>query len=725
MKKLFCEEKQDFRHDPGNNRGTTALKNFIFLLIIFLLTENISPQIPINGFCRFNDFKVDTGYTKLLMVNFNDDAYSDLLLYNPQKKESALVYGAVQGEFKEIKKISLPFEMNYVQPLNYKSSNRFVFTNRKKRKAGLYELNASGYPVLTRSTDFDSYPEFINTADVDADGNNEILVSGGAFNGISLLYQEDKKLVEKSVISGETFSQAVFIDINNDGYADIAGYDLVSSSFSFFYNNSLGEFRKARSIPFTGKPSSIKTFDINLDSYEDLIFSSGNGINIWYGDFRSSHENTKRLGTNYKPDKYIYGDFNKDGLMDIAYLNVEHSLVSLLFAKNEFDYYPEIIYLMQQGLRDIIPYYSRFIDGIAVLSYEGSIYTITHISSFTDDVNISIGAKPNALSFFDNENNGITDFCFIDEYDKKIKFIIRDITGIPSLYFSQQLFESHEKIIAENIKAGEINYFCFSYNKKIIEVVETDFDNKKINKTVLYSPGAILDIKVRKENDEEYKIFILYKNDDSLNIGVFDYNNLKFNFSSDRLVNNINIFDASLGISHSLSTSYWAEKEEGIFLYNNEPFKINENHKAGFSLLKEEVDKIISFTGDLLNMEKNITISFINKDVSGFAVVSNDTLISVINKNGKPGEFRITSKNNLFFGETRFNGLKKLCAYLPEQNIITRLEFIRHGKDISFSRLADNSDISSYFIKNMTSQNYHVVYTDPKKNCITVKRLKG
>src|SRR3970040_3202764 len=105
MKKLFCEEKQDFRHDPGNNRGTTALKNFIFLVIIFLLTENISPQIPINGFCRFNDFKVDTGYTKLLMINFNDDAYSDLLLYNPQKKESALVYGAVQGEFKEITQI--------------------------------------------------------------------------------------------------------------------------------------------------------------------------------------------------------------------------------------------------------------------------------------------------------------------------------------------------------------------------------------------------------------------------------------------------------------------------------------------------------------------------------------------------------------------------------------------------------------------------------------------
>ncbi|MDO8550094.1 MAG: VCBS repeat-containing protein [Ignavibacteria bacterium] len=656
------------------------------------------------------------------MVNFNNDAYSDFILFNPNRKEVLAVTGSINGEIIERKKFFLPFEVSSFLPLNNESSTPYVFTSRKNRMAGLYELNNNGKPNSLKTADFNSYPEFINTADVDADGKNEIIISGGAFNGISLLYQEGNKLVEKNIIGG-AYYKAAFIDLNNDGYPDIAGYDLMNRSFSYFYNNSQGEFRKVRSIPVPEKPAGIKTFDLNLDSYEDLIFSAGYSINIWYGDFRSSYENTKRIETNYKPDKYIYGDFNKDGLIDLAYLNVEHSLISIFFAKNEFDYYPEIIYLKQSGLRDIIPYYSRFIDGIAALSNEGELHTITNLSSFTEDVNISIGAKPNAISFFDNENNGITDFCFIDEYDKKIKFIVRDNTGIPASYFSQQLFEDHDKIISENHKAGEKNYICFSYNKKLIEVVKADFSNKKISKTVLYSPGAIWDLKVRRENNDEYKIFILYKNGESLNFGVFSYRDLKFSFSN-QLIDNIKVFDASLGLNN-ININYWAEKKDKLSLLKREPGRVSELAEEKISLLKYDIKNIISFTGDLLSMDKDVVFSFINEDERNYAVISTDTFSTVISKKKKSGEFRITSKNNLFFGETRFNGLKKLSVYLPEKNIINRLEFIQKGKNIASTKLADTSQLGSFFIKNMTLKYYHLVYSNIEKGCITIKRLKG
>jgi len=657
------------------------------------------------------------------MVNFNSDAYSDFILFNPDKKEVLAITGSFQGKIVEMKKFSVPFEVTSFLPLKNHPPTHYVFASRKNRKAGLFELNNNnGKPNLISTADFNSYPEFINTSDVDDDGKNEVLISGGAFYGISFLYQEGNKFVEKNILKG-TFSRTAFIDLSNDGYADIAAYDLVNRSFSFFYNNSQGEFRKVRSIPFSEKPSGIKTFDLNLDSYEDIIFSSGNSINIWYGDFRSSYDNTKIVETNYKPDKYIYGDFNKDGLIDIAYLNVEHSIISVLFAKNEFDYYPEIIYLQQSGLRDIIPYYSRFINGIAALSIEGELHTLTHLSSFIDDVNISIGAKPNSISFFDYEKNGITDFCFIDEYDKKIKIIVRDNTGIPASYFSQQLFEYHEKIISENLKPGEKNYICFSYNKKLIEVVKADFLNKKIGKTILYSPGAILDLKVRRENNNEYKIFILYKMGESLNFGVFSYNNLKFSFSN-QLIDNIKVFDASLGLNN-ININYWAENKDKLSLLKRELGKVSEFPEEKFSLLKDDIKNIISFTGDLLNMEKDVVFSFINEDERNYAVISAGTFSTVAGKKRKTGEFRITSKNNLFFGETRFNGLKKLSVYLPEKNVVNRFEFIQKGKNVASTKLADTSQLGSFFIKNMTSKNYHLVYSNVEKGCITIKRLKG
>jgi hypothetical protein len=721
MKKPSKEGNQDFRPDPGFSREKIDLR-INFLLIFFLLNENIFPQIPINGFCKYNYFNVDTGFTNLVMVNFNNDAYSDFILFNPDKKEVLAVTGSFQGEIVERKKFSVPFEVSSFLPLNNQTLTPYVFTSRKNRKAGLYELNNNGKPNLLGTADFNSYPEFINIADVDADSKNEMLISGGAFNNISLLYQEEDKLVEKNILE-ETFSHTVFIDLSNDGYEDITAYDLVSHSISFFYNNSQGEFHKVRSFSFSEKPLEIKSFDLNLDSYEDLIFSSGNSINIWYGDFRSSYENTKRIKTNYKSDKFIYGDFNKDGLIDLAYLNVQHSLISILFAKNEYDYYPEIIYLQHSGLKDIIPYYSRFIDGIAVLSIEGELYTLTHLTSFIDDVNISIGARPNAISFFDYENNGITDFCFIDEYDKRLKIIVRDNTGIPALYFSHQLFECHEKIISEDIKAGEKNYICFSYNKKLIEVVRADFSNKKINKTVLYSPGSVLDLKVKRDNNEEYKIFILYQMGEALNFGVFSYKDLKFSFSN-QLVDNIKVLDASFGLNN-ININYWVERKDKLSLLKRELKKINESPEEKLSLSKYHINEIISFTGDVLNMEKDVVFSFIKENNRNVAVISGDTFSTVIGRKRKTGEFRITSKNNLFFGETRFNGLKKLSVYLPEKNIINRLEFIQKGKNVASTKLADTFHLGSFFIKNMTSKNYHLVYSNVEKGCITFKRLKG
>ncbi|HSP88767.1 MAG TPA: VCBS repeat-containing protein, partial [Ignavibacteriaceae bacterium] len=572
-----------------------------------------------------------------------------------------------------------------------------------------------------KSIDFNSYPEHLNTSDANADGKNEILISGGAFNNISL-YNYESELVESKTIKGN-FSSAVFIDLSNDGYADIAAYDFVNRNFNYFYNNSQGDFRKVRSIPLSEKPSTIKTFDLNLDSYEDIIFSSGNFINIWYGDFRSSYENKRSIRTNYKPDKYIYGDFNKDGLIDLAYLNVKQSLVSVLIAKNEFDYHPEIIYLQQKNLKDLIPYYSRFINGFAALSFNGEIHTVTNLSSFTEDVNISIGAKPNAISFFDNENNGITDFCFIDRLDKKIKFIVRDNTGIPALYFSQQLFEDHENIITESLKAGEKNYICFSYDKKIIELVKADFINKRLKKTVIYSPGKILDLKVNRINENEYKIFILYQVNEELSLGIFSYKDLKFNFTS-QVIDNIKVLDASLGLK-PFSINYWGERKDKISLLKREPGKVTEIPEEKYSIPKDSINGITAFVGDLLNMDKDIIFSFINGNKIKYAVVSADTFSVVLGKNRKTGDFRITSKNNLFFGETRFNGLKKLSVYLPEKKSVNRFEFIQKGKKVSSTKLIDTSELGSFFIKNMTSKNYHLVYSNIEKSCITIKRLKG
>ncbi len=702
-----------------------ALNGVKPLLVFFLFSQSVFSQIPINGFCKYNCYKADSGFTNFMLINFNNDFYSDFILYNPAKKEVEIINGEEQGVLKEKKIFRIPVEITSIQPLKNRRGPGYFFTNRKKLRAGVYELQPNGRPDLSNSLEFDSYPDYLSVGNVDGKGKNEILVSGSSFNGLSIIYQGDKELTEKKIVEGTSFSHSVLCDLNNDQFPDIAAYNVLKRRFDFFYNDSKGDFRKVRSIPFQEKITSLKSFDINLDSYSDLIFTSGKSFYVWYGDFRSSYENTTKIETLYKPDKYILGDFNKDGRIDLAYLNLEHSLVSVLFAKNDFEFYPEIIYLQQKELTDISPYYSKFIDGIAALSLDGNIHTVTKLTSFTDSVDISLGAMPGAVSFFDNQNNGITDFCFIDEYDKKIKFVLRNSGGIPANLFSYQLHENHGKIISENLSAGLKNYVCFSIDKKLIEIIRADFDSNKVKGIALYSPGPVKDLKLKRINENEYTIYFTYiNNNNSLFVGAFNYKDFKFSFS-EQLIDTGKFYDAALGMGDELVVYYWQKTEQNVLLKEMRPLNLPGKANDIISFPLTDSLKINSYAGDLLNMDKNVFISFITSPGDDYAVVAYRDFSSLIKSDKSLSDFRITSKNNLFFGETRFNGLKKLCIYFPEQSEVEKLEFINKGKNLSFTQIADQAFIRNFFIKNMTSKNYHIVYSDTNKNCITIKRIKG
>lgn len=700
-----------------------ALNVTKLILISFLFSQSVFSQIPINGFCKYNCYKADSGFTNFMLINFNSDFYSDFILYSPSKKEVEVIKGEKKGVLEEKKSFRIPVEISSVLPVQNRRGPDYFFVNRKKLKAGIYELKTSGKPNLKNSISFDSYPDYLSVANVDGKGKNEVLVSGSSFNGLSIIYQDDKELTEKKLVKGTSFSHSVFCDLNNDHFPDIAAYNVLKRRFEFFYNDSKGEFRRVRSISFPEKITSLKSFDINLDYYADLIFTSGKSFYIWYGDFRSSYENTTKIETLYKPDKYILGDFNKDGRIDIAYLNLEHSLVSVLFAKNDFEFYPEVIYLQQKELTDISPYYSRFVDGIAVLSLDGNIHTITKLTSFAESVDISLGARPGALSFFDDENNGITDFCFIDEYDKKIKFILRNSGGVPARFFSCQLYGNHNKIISESLNTGFKNYVCYSSGKKLIEIIKADFDNNKIKRTALYSPGPIKDLKLKKVNDNEYNIYFTYTNNNSLSLGMFSYKDFKFSFS-DEVIDTGKIYDAGLGLEDEPVVYYWQKSEQNALLKEKYLFNSSEADSEITAIPQVDSLMIYSYVGDLLNMNQNVLISFLISPENDYELVAYDNFLSIIKGDENLPDFRINSSNDLFFGETRFNGLKRLCVFLPEKNEVDKVEFINKGKDLAITQIATQSSIRNFFIKNMTSKNYHIIYSDADKNCVTIKRIK-
>ncbi len=733
MKKHFKGGKIDFGIGLLLKVSSTTVGKVssIFLLtallfssyIVFPQNQSGSIQIPINGFCKYRDFKTNSNYTTIFSFNYNNDSYSDILLYSPLRKKINILTGDENGDFSRQDSIKVPYQFSSIQKIfnREKETESYAFASRRDRTAGIFQISNYRKFSMLSTIQFTSYPENISAADINGDGRKEILISGSAFDGLSVLYQSDRKLIEKKVEEKTTYTAAIFVDLNNDDIPDIAGFNLITNSLDFFYNYGNGTFNKIRSIPIDGKINAIHSFDINSDDYEDLIFVKNNSIVIFYGDFRSSFENTITLNPLYHPDKVITGDFNKDGKIDIAYINYDKNILSIILAKGDEQFYPEIIYLKKNDIKDIIPFYSKFINGIAGITFKGDLFTLTRVSSFSEDVQITLASEPSAITFFDKDDDGIIDFCFLDQFTNSLIAVIRNSGGIPKGYYSFPLFQEHSLVTPFNISPNVKGFYCYSYDKKLIEALVVDFNNDKIIRKSIYSHGGIMDLKAVKDEQGKVNIFTAYRNNDKLGIDIFRYS--ENNYSNEYYETKLKDLASNITLGLGKRVSFWQKAGNELLLFTKDFSRPQSPPEQKFSLSLQTYFKIVAFTGDLLNNDKDILISFLTSRDNSFAVITTDKTSSIIRKDTLTGTLNVTNKDQFFLGEMRINGLKKLFIYYPDSSAVHRLDFLKEGKEIISTKAAAADELNHYFIKNMNVKNYHIVYTRKNESQISINKI--
>jgi hypothetical protein len=715
MKKPYNEEKIGLRIEFNTIR---------ILLIAFFLSEEIFSQIPINGFCQYKNFNIEQNFNCLLSLNYNDDSYSDLILYNPQLKKIVSLSGEPNGSFGKPVLSKVPFEITNIQNLveENKTIKRYAFTSRQNFRAGIYSFRKNGRAVLSSSIKFNSYPENLSTADVNNNGKDEILVSGSAFNGLSIISQNGSSLKAQKVVENVSFSQAIFADLNNDGLSDIAAFNVLNNNLVFFYNDGVERFNQVRTIQMDQPISSLHAFDMNLDSYTDLVFVKGNSINILYGDFTSSYDSVTTIPTHYYPDQIITGDFNKDGRIDIAYINREEGILSVIYSKGEKSFYPEMIYLQKDKINNLIPYYSKFINGIALISPEGSLYTITNLRSISNNINISTGAKPSAITFFDNGNNGIYDICYIDNFNRSLSFIVRNSAGIPSLFYSYPLFQDQEKIVVDNTNSDVKIFFCYTPGKKLIEIMKLNFKQNKFERRTVYSPGKIEDLKIKSAQNSFDNIYVSYIKNGLLGFSIMEYRDYRYtntNFSNLAT----NVYCSNVTLQNGPGVVFWRNAGKFILMQQILIGNASGGNKTLYSMNAADSLAIISYTSDLLNNADENTISFVNGKNQNFAIFTNYKTTFKIKKSGFSDDFKIDSLSQLYFGTSRINGLNKLFVYLPNKNVILRLDFLNKGRSLVSTEIISVGEVYNYFIKNMSFNHFYLVYTDKTDDCIKIKQL--
>lgn len=697
----------------------TGTRKINFLFMFFVLSINLFPQIPVNGFCKYQYYKIAPGFKNFFPLNYNNDSYTDLLLFNPSNKKICSLDGFQNGTFGKEHIYEMRREISGIQLLWTDSMkiSGYAFISRKQNSAGIMKINPEGLPEIESEIKFNTYPDNLSTADIDNDGSPELLISGSTFNGLSILYQ-NKKLQEKKIAQNTSYPEAVFVDLNNDNYPDIAAFDLFSGRIQFFYNNSRGDFKKVREIPLNNPVYQLQSTDMDIDSYSDLIFSDQRGISISYGDFSSSYNDTINISTKYKVDKFITGDFNSDGKIDIAYLNDEEGILSLIFAKENRKFYPELIYFKKDSLTDIIPYYSKFVNGIASLSSNGNLYLVSNLTSFSDSVSIVSGAYPAAVSYFDKDNNGIHDLCFIDNFNKTLNLLIRSNSGIPETWFPIPLFENESSVIVNNKNPQLKTFYCYTANNKLIEVISVDLKKNKYSRNSLYITGALKDIKFKIGNDKLYAAFIRDRN---LFVSIFSEDEGRYSDFTIKDIQN-NTLDAALSVNGNPEVFYASSGNDAINIGER---SLQENKKYSDFLTEfKNPDNVLLFAGNFLNKSSSALYGFLKSGTNNNLMFFTEPRTFITSDRTNKLPFRIKDKNQLFFGELSFNSPGRVCLYDDSTQTINSINLSDDGKNINENTLADHISAGSFFIKNMNSRQYHIVYVNNFENCISIKELK-
>lgn len=144
----------------------------------------------------------------------------------------------------------------------------------------------------------------------------------------SISYQSEEVM---QVSGAESIAAA---DFNQDGRMDVVTMVSNPQTAVLLLNQASGTFVVGASVLTPAVAASIHAVDVNKDAYPDLIILSSSGIDVYLNDQHAKfgapqHYNTDKVA-NPGPNAPSFGDWNKDGAIDIAVANRSSDTVVLV-----------------------------------------------------------------------------------------------------------------------------------------------------------------------------------------------------------------------------------------------------------------------------------------------------------------------------------------------------------------------------------------------------------
>lgn len=146
-------------------------------------------------------------------------------------------------------------------------------------------------------------------------------------------------------------------DLDIDGDNDLVCTNWTSNSISVLFNNGNGTFIPGGDYPVGAGPSSVAAAEINgIDGIDLVITNAGShNISVLFNDGDGGFEFNDIYGVDYEPNDLYVSDFDGDGHNDVATVNFSGSTVSILFNEGDGSFVsPDIRYEIGYATYSII-----------------------------------------------------------------------------------------------------------------------------------------------------------------------------------------------------------------------------------------------------------------------------------------------------------------------------------------------------------------------------------
>ncbi|NEP78269.1 MAG: hypothetical protein F6K39_08780, partial [Okeania sp. SIO3B3] len=194
---------------------------------------------------------------------------------------------------------------------------------------GISVLIGIGDGSFGRATNFAAgdYPKSVAAEDFNGDGIFDLVVSNYRSDNVSVLIGvgDGSFGTATNFPVGDKPSSLAVEDFNRDGIADLVVVNTGSRNVSVLTGIGNGSFSQPANFTVGDKPRSVTVEDFNGDGIADLVvanYNSGN-VSVSLGTSFGSFSPATNFFAGSNPQSVAVEDFNRDGIVDLAVANSE------------------------------------------------------------------------------------------------------------------------------------------------------------------------------------------------------------------------------------------------------------------------------------------------------------------------------------------------------------------------------------------------------------------